>query len=127
MDIQLVNGSGDLDDSTDALVLTDGLDGIRQDLTSRLRTFLGEWFLDQNVGIPFFREFLVKNPNQRVVRSVLREVILDTQGIQEIQSLEIELDTTTRTLGVVLTAKILESVSDETFVYVYNELIIGEL
>lgn len=46
---------GDLEIKNGDLLLTTSDDAVRQHLQQRLRTFLGEWFLDLDVGIPFFQ------------------------------------------------------------------------
>jgi hypothetical protein len=126
MDIKTDSATGDIDDSTNSLELVDGIEAIAQDLTSRLKTFRGEYFLDQNVGIPFYRDFFVKNPNLRVLNSVIRSAVLSTPGIKEIVSLEIDFNTSERRLTVNLEGRIYESVIDDTFVYVFNDVIIGD-
>lgn len=45
--------SGDLAVEDNRLVLVGGPDEVRQRWLIAMRTILGEWFLDQNVGIPY--------------------------------------------------------------------------
>lgn len=71
-DIQLVNNS---------IVLTDGIDAIRQHIFVRFRFFEGEWFLNTTLGVPYFREILIKNPTFAVVQERLKAVILETPGV----------------------------------------------
>lgn len=90
-DLELVNGD---------LALTANDDAIRQHIVQRLRTFLGEWFLDLSVGVPYFQDVLVKNPNVQVVDGVLKQTILDTPGVIELMTFELDFDAGTRKLKV---------------------------
>lgn len=76
------------------------VDAIRQAVVVRLRTFRGEWFLDESTGLPYFRSILVKNPNTNLVRSLYRDALLTTPGVRSVESLELALDRGTRTLRV---------------------------
>lgn len=93
-DFAIVNGD---------LVLTSGLDAIRQSLMIRLEFFQGEWFLDITAGLPYLQEILgVKNPNPNVLDAVFRKAILATPGITSINTLTITLDRATRRATVAL-------------------------
>ena len=41
-----------------------------QRIDCRLRTFLGEFWLDQSIGIPYFQEILKKNPIKYIYKSI---------------------------------------------------------
>jgi hypothetical protein len=79
-----------LDDNMDlviennSLVMTEGQEAIRQHLLIKLQTFLGEWFLDEDVGVPYYQEILVKQPSFQTVSQVLRAQIIDTPGVIEL-------------------------------------------
>jgi hypothetical protein len=81
--------AGDVALSNHQLVLIGDLQYLRQKLAARLKFFLGEWFLDLRQGIPYYRDVFVKNPNLRVVRSLMRRVILRTPGIVDLPKFEI--------------------------------------
>lgn len=55
--------------------------GIQQHIMQRLRTFQGEWFLDNTVGIPYYQQILVKAPNQGTVNGLFISEILATPGV----------------------------------------------
>ena len=82
MDLKLTGGS--LAIVSGDLVVADGLDAIAQDVSTRLRMFLGEWFLDTRMGIPFYQRILVKNPSMPDVIAILTKVVKDTAGILSI-------------------------------------------
>ena len=73
---------------------------IAQNLGIRLRFILGEWFLDIEAGIPYFEDILIKSPNQYRVESVLKEEIVNTEGIIEILSFNSQFDSQNRLFSV---------------------------
>lgn len=68
----------------------------KQRIAISLDIFLGEWFLNLKIGMPFFRDVLKHNPNAEVVRSVFRKGIMYTPGITDVQELNVTLDTSAR-------------------------------
>ena len=98
----LLNSAGDLDLTTNDFQLVDGVDAVRQELTIRYRFFLGEWFLDPDEGVPYFRDVLKKAPNEAQVRALLIEVARTTPGVASVDNIELDLDVGTRTLTVTL-------------------------
>jgi len=104
-DLRLTD-TGDLyiGDDGDLEIIT-GLDAIRQDLTLRLQTFRGEWFLDERVGIPYFQDILVKSPDINVIRSIFREAILTTDGVVAIDDLTLDYEGATRKLSISFSAQ----------------------
>ena len=67
-----------------------------QRITVDLNVFLGEWFLDKRLGLPYFRDLLIHSPNSDTVRTVFREGIMQTQDIVAVPLLNVVLDTTNR-------------------------------
>jgi hypothetical protein len=83
--------AGDIDIQNRQLVLLDGVGYARQKIASRYKFFLAEWFLDLRLGVPFFRDVFVQNPDMRVVRDVLHEVPLSitmADGSSLVQTLD---------------------------------------
>ena len=104
-DIKLdANGDLFLDDSG-SIVLVTGDEAIAQQLSIRFKFALGEWFLDTRIGVPYFQEILVKNPNLTRVRGIYQQLIITTPGIEAIESFSLTLDTPTRTLSLVFAAR----------------------
>ena len=85
-----------LDKSTGDLIKQEGggvarvTDGrfVVQQVQSRLRTQLGEWILDTKVGWLNFSDY-EKDYDQFGIETRAREIILSTQGVQSIQTLEL--------------------------------------
>lgn len=88
-DLELDNGD---------LLLTEGIDRTRQFLSQRLKFFEGEWFLDTDLGIAYFDEVFVKNPDPIALDTIFKDVILDTPGVLGLEEYEMLLDTATREL-----------------------------
>jgi hypothetical protein len=101
-DIKL--SSGDIDLSGSQFSLTRGNDAIAQHVSIRLQLFQGEWFLDTRVGIPYYRDILVKNPNLPAIGSIFQEVISTTTGIKSIGNFNLEFLRTERILNVTFQA-----------------------
>lgn len=95
-----LDGDGDLSIVDGTLQTVDGDAHLSQFLRIRLLTFLGEWFLDQRIGVPYFRDVLVKDPNPTVLRGVFRRVIANTPGVVQILAFSTSLESTTRQLSV---------------------------
>jgi hypothetical protein len=87
---------------------TDLLTEATQRLRAKYQLFLGEWFLDEREGVPYYRDILVKNPNMGVVRTVLRKVTADDPAVEAVTLFEATLDSATRHLTVALTAQLID-------------------
>ncbi len=121
MDVAL-NTQGELDLTNGYVNLVNDVDAVAQHMKIRLGTFLGEWFLDTRIGIPYYRDVLVKNPNRLVVESIFRDVIINTNGISGIDGFTFNLDSSTRTLRIE-TTPILED--GTTFNFIYEEMVLN--
>lgn len=75
------------------LVISSGHDAARQAVNYRLRLFMGEWFMDENEGVPYWTQILIKNPNLPAIREIIRARIAATPGISEVLSISLEKDT----------------------------------
>lgn len=101
-----------MDATTNDLVITDGDlsiasgdDAIRQDLQQTLQTFLGEWFLDTTVGVPYKQQILVKNPNMDIVQADLINAASGVAGITQILDFSFDYSATNRSLSVSIEAQ----------------------
>lgn len=96
--------AGDLDLTGHRLNLAMGEAAIEQQVRTRCMFFLGEYFLDERQGIPYFRDILIKNPNLLLVRSIFRQAIADTPGISSVDSIDVDVDKRSRTLTLTFSA-----------------------
>lgn len=79
-----------------SMVVNKQADVVAQRLTIRLRTFLGEWFLNTEYGVPYFERILRKGVNKTTVDNILREQILEEAGVLEIVSFNSEFNPSAR-------------------------------
>ena len=80
------------------------VDAAIQRLRVRFLFFLGEWYRDQRLGVPYYEHVLIKNPNLTLVRSLWRQLLLDTPGIIRLDRLTESFDRSARTLRPVFSA-----------------------
>jgi len=92
------DGNGDL-------TLVDGTDRIVQQARIRLRTFRGEYFADERVGMPYYERILgVKPLRQSVVIAALREALLGIPGMRDVYDIVFAYEPTSRTARVTFRA-----------------------
>ncbi|KKM27022.1 hypothetical protein LCGC14_1578880 [marine sediment metagenome] len=94
-DIAIVNGD---------LRIVTGPDAIAQSLRIRLRFFLGEWFLDTRIGIPYYQAILLKNPNLVATRGIFGQVIRTSPGVISVGDLTLDLNAAKRRLVLTFSA-----------------------
>jgi len=82
--------------TNNSMTLTTGLEAIRQHLQTSLRLFLGEWFLDTTVGVPWFQQVFQKNTTFVVVQQVLKDKILSVPGVLQLLKFDFDYNGTTR-------------------------------
>lgn len=90
---------GELDTSTGLRKRISGAEYRRQKIRQRLLFIRGEWFADSRLGMPWFEEILVKNPDLRLVQARIRDVVLSVVGITSCRLAEFSFDSTTRNLS----------------------------
>lgn len=78
VDIRL-DKNGDIDVSAVGdISLTDS---VRQAVLIRLRWIYDEWRLGPEMGFPWFEEVFVKNPNTVKIRQLIRDEIMQVDGV----------------------------------------------
>ena len=113
-DLAIVNGDfavvgGDTDDAN--------LSAVRQAIMIRVRTFLGEWFLDEAIGVDWIGRILVKNPDKVVVRELIRAAIAEVPDVVEVIAADPVIDIATRHGSITYTVRTVYS----------SELLTGEI
>lgn len=104
MDLKL-DDNNDLVFENNQLVLVDGADFVKQLLKQRLQTFIGEWFLDTSLGIPYFQEILKKQVNINAVSNIFKNEILNTPGVIEMETFELDFTEGTRHLSLTFSVR----------------------
>ncbi len=97
------------------LVLIDGVDEVSQRMSTNFRFFLGEWFLNTELGVPYYQKVLGQKPRVGILQSVFRDAALVTNGVKQVNDIVIDYTSATRTLRVDMT------VTSETGVFTYEK------
>lgn len=76
-----------------------GVEAVAQAIYTRLKLFLGEWWMDINDGLPMWQSILGSpsgEANLRAVDNLIKTRIRETQGVDSIVSYTSTFDTNTR-------------------------------
>ena len=122
MEDLLLDSSGDITITDDDLVLSTGLDSVRQRIKMRLRMFKGEIFIDTALGTPHFDSTFARRPDLDLIKSVYRKVIGESEGVVELVSLTVELPSTR-----ILSVKAEVLASDGQRIVLVDTLDLGDL
>lgn len=71
-------------------------DIVSQRLKITLYTFLGEWFLDTTIGVPYFQQIFGKIRTKATIDLIFQRIISSDNDVIEILSFESELTTSSR-------------------------------
>lgn len=112
-DIVYINGK--------TLVTQSKADVVAQRLKIKLSTFLGEWFLDLDVGIPYFQQILNKIRNKSTVDTIFQKAIMEDPDVIEMISYTSDLDGRTRTFSLDFAVR----VENNEIVPINFELLVG--
>lgn len=100
-DIGIGRGSHDLVfNQRNDVLLINGPERVAQDLKIALLMFLGEYFLDETVGVNYMGAILVKNPDRILIESILRAVASKVRDVNQVLELTLLIDHPARKLGV---------------------------
>ena len=58
--------------------------GVAQKLTIKLRTFLGEWFLNTSTGVPYYQQIFGKVRSKATIDSIFIEKIVEEPDVVEL-------------------------------------------
>ena len=83
-DMIFVNGS--------CPITTDFTDSTAQRVYIMLRTFLGEWYLNETTGVPYLSRILGHKVEKSTVDRILQEKILQEEGVADILEFTSTLD-----------------------------------
>lgn len=82
------------------LAIVTRAEAVGQHARQRLKTFEGEWFLDNEAGVAWFSELLGERYNPALAEAVIKAEILNTHGIVSIESFSVAFAQTTRDLRI---------------------------
>ena len=87
-DIVFVNGTSPVTQTQSEVVA--------QRLKITLYTFLGEWFLDTSVGVPYFQQIFGKVRSKAAIDVIFQRIIAADEGVIEIRSFSSVMGTASR-------------------------------
>jgi hypothetical protein len=61
-----------------------------------LQWFFAEWRFAPKLGLPYFEEIFVKNPDTKRIARIVREEAVKADGVKEIRGVTVEADRKTR-------------------------------
>lgn len=94
------------------LQLISDLDALVQSLSFRLKCFYGEWQLNTTVGVRYFQDILVKNPDLAKVESLIKSEILNTPNVNSLLSFDLNYDPINRTASITFTCDSIYGIVD---------------
>ncbi len=83
-----------------SITLITGPRYVRQKIAARLNFFLDEWFLDRRLGVPYYRDVFLQNPDLDITRAVFRSVILSVPEVAGVDKLTLGYNPLARSLAV---------------------------
>lgn len=103
IDIGINSSTNDILSIDGKVGILDDADEVIQRVRTRLRRVLGEWFLQINAGLPYFNGDMLGGKNTQYVMMVVKAEILNTTGVQDVTSISIDYNNTTRKATVTAT------------------------
>lgn len=87
-----------LDSNGQIAFYADTVSRIKQAIRCRLQTVQGEWYQNPDIGVPFFDEVAVKNPNLVTLKHLFTSVISGVDGVKTVDSIDLSFSQGTRVL-----------------------------
>lgn len=90
-----------------------GVDAIAQSLKTRLQSFLGDCFFDEDAGVDWFNVLGSKDTTEASL--AIAQVILNTEDVTRIVDLELNLDENTREVSIRYDVETIYGLSTDIF------------
>lgn len=87
------------------LLLIDDAERVAQQIKVQLLTFIGEWFLNKEHGVPYLERILTKKPNLIIIRQILLQQILLVENVVKVENMVLNFNQKTRVLRADYTAR----------------------
>lgn len=96
-DIKLNEVTGDINFTNGSMSLIKiKSEAVVQRLKIRIQTALREWFIDRNIGVPYFELIFKQGTSKDVIDIAFKSVILETSGVDKILDFTSERDSKNR-------------------------------
>lgn len=96
----LETAEGDIDLTANDASFCIGSQEVLQRVRQRLRCFKGEWYLNTSIGIDYFNDIFVANPNMTIITAIFKREILATPGIIKLTAFSMSIDRVLRKLSI---------------------------
>jgi hypothetical protein len=101
MDLKVTLGSQDLEvENGDLVLCRSPSEAALQDINIRLRTLAGEWFLDPQVGVPYFTKVFGQRPNKLSLLEIFKHAVLESSYVIDVTNANVEFDESTNSITV---------------------------
>jgi hypothetical protein len=87
-------------------------EAVAQNVRTRLQLLKGEWFLDVDAGVPYLQEIMIKPANLPLAESLIKQTIIETDGVDELRSFDVVFNRNTRRLDVSATVSTIYGSTD---------------
>lgn len=105
-----LDSNGHIDISEQNFQIVSKIDAIAQRISNKLKTFRGEYFLDNRVGLPFFEDIFIKRYNLITIETLLKRTVLDIDEVTLLADFTISVDDEKRELSVSFSATVLDEI-----------------
>ena len=103
VDLKIDRATWDLcwdEDDPTTLAMIAGIDLVQQRVEIALRTFLGEWFLDEADGTDYWGKVFTDQPKTNLIEAMFRKRILDDEDIERLSSFSMTVDKRARSISI---------------------------
>lgn len=100
------------------------IDAVTQAICTNLKLLEGEWWEDVKIGTPFFNKILgtkITTNTQQAIDLIVKDRILQTEGVSSVLEYNSELDVINRTLSFTAKVKTIYGVIEELTVDLIND------
>lgn len=90
--VRRLSGSGDMTFGQGLANFAKASEACAQNVTTRLKLILGEWFLDTSAGVPYVETIFKEHVPQQLVEAQFKQTILETTDVQTLNSFSMTLN-----------------------------------
>lgn len=97
--------TGDLLEKAGQIKQVTGVDAVAQRIYCKLKTYLGEFWLNRELGVPYYQVIFKKGVDLSIVNTLIKSYILSDDAIIEITEYTFSLDRVKREFTIAFSAK----------------------